>query len=49
MNKTCGTCNYYEHFNGVRYNGESENRADFMDEDDGCPCWRRKEEGVGEQ
>ncbi len=44
MNKTCSTCNYYEQFSGVCYNGESENRADFMDEDDGCPKWKLKEE-----
>ncbi len=48
MNKTCSTCDYYEHFNGVCYNGESEKRSDFMDENDGCPCWRHREEGVGE-
>ncbi len=37
MNKTCSICNYYEHFNGACYNGDSENRADFMNEDDSCP------------
>lgn len=39
MCKTCETCRWYEPFNGVCCNGDSENRADFMDADDYCEAW----------
>lgn len=39
MNKTCGTCRWYEDFQGVCFNGDSPNCADFTDPEDGCECW----------
>ncbi len=43
MNKTCSTCDYFEQYSWVCCNGDSENCADFVDEDDCCPHWKRKE------
>lgn len=45
MVKTCKTCEYWEPFNGVCCNGESEYCADFTD--DGCPQWTAKKTGGG--
>lgn len=42
--KCCKTCKWYDDFVGVCCNGESENRAEFMDEADGCDEWEAKEE-----
>jgi hypothetical protein len=41
MDKTecCNVCRWYEPFNGVCCNGESENRADFMEADGSCEDW----------
>lgn len=39
--RTCETCKYWEPFNGVCCNHDSEHRADFWD--DGCECWIEKE------
>ena len=41
MDKTecCNVCRWYEPFNGVCCNGESENRADFMEADGSCADW----------
>ena len=44
MTKTCSTCQWYEDFNGVCCNGDSLNRADFTEPEDGCECW----EGIDE-
>lgn len=42
--KRCGTCGYWEDFNGVCFNGESEHCADFTNGDDSCPCWKLRKE-----
>ena len=40
----CWTCKWFAEFEGVCCNGESENRAAFMrQEDDGCEKWERRE------
>lgn len=44
--KCCSTCKWYEDFQGVCCNGDSEHRADFTDPEDGCEEW---EEHDGEQ
>ena len=40
----CSTCRWYEDFNGVCCNGDSEHRADFTEPEDGCERW----EGIDE-
>ena len=40
MTPSCKTCAYWEPFNAVCFNGDSEFRADFTDRDDNCDCWR---------
>lgn len=35
----CGRCRWYESFQGVCCNGDSEYRADFMNPEDKCPHW----------
>lgn len=42
MTKTCSTCRWYEDFNGVCCNGDSEYRADFTEPEDGCECWEER-------
>lgn len=42
--KTCKNCRWYELFNGVCCNGDSENRADFMESDDYCDKWEEVQE-----
>ena len=32
----CNNCEYYEWYNGVCFNGDSPNCADFMDSNDTC-------------
>ena len=44
MNKCCATCDWYEDFNGVCCNGDSEHRADFTEPEDECRYWEKKEE-----
>lgn len=39
MNRICSTCRWYEDFQGVCFNGDSEFCADFTDPEDGCGCW----------
>lgn len=36
---TCSTCRWYEDYQGVCFNGDSEFCADFTDPEDGCECW----------
>lgn len=43
MTKTCETCNWYEDYQGVCFNGESPHCADFTEPEDGCKCWEGKE------
>lgn len=40
--RSCSGCNWYEDFNGVCFNGDSENTADFMDTEDSCGEWEGK-------
>lgn len=40
--KTCNTCRWYEDFQGVCFNGDSPDCADFTDEDHTCRCWEPK-------
>lgn len=39
MKKVCATCHWYEKFQGVCFNGESPNCADFTDPGQSCPGW----------
>ena len=45
--KCCGTCGTYEYFQGVCFNGDSEQCADFTNEDDTCVHWTPKKEAEG--
>lgn len=40
----CKLCKWYEPFQGICFNGDSDHRADFTDPEDSCPQW---EEGEG--
>lgn len=42
--KTCCNCKWYEPFQGVCFNGDSEHRADFTEKDDTCGEWEGKQE-----
>ena len=44
MTKTCGTCRWYEDYQGVCCNGDSKWRADFRDADQGCEKWEGRNE-----
>ena len=39
----CVLCKWYDDFTGACCNGESENRAEFMDGKDGCDKWEGTE------
>lgn len=41
--RTCRMCRWYEDFQGVCFNGDSEYRADFTDVDFVCKEWEPKE------
>ena len=41
--KNCGTCSFWEEFQGVCCNGDSEHRADFTDRDTTCDRWESGE------
>ena len=43
MEKLCCTCKYWEEFNNVCCNSNSENCADFIDPDSFCDEWEAKE------
>ena len=43
MNKCCETCDWYEDYQGVCFNGDSEHCADFTEPADGCKCWEGEE------
>ena len=45
MTKCCATCAWYEDFQGVCCNGDSPHRADFIEPDQRCREWERKENG----
>lgn len=40
----CSTCRWYAEFEGVCCNGDSPNRADFTEPEDGCECWEGRDE-----
>lgn len=40
--RSCSSCNWYEDFSGVCFNGDSENAADFMDPEACCGEWEEK-------
>ena len=39
MTKCCSTCDWYEDFNGVCFNGDSPHCADFTDPKQRCREW----------
>lgn len=41
--KCCSTCKWYEDFQGVCFNGDSERCADFTDPEDGCKEWEERD------
>lgn len=41
--RCCATCKWYEDFQGVCFNGDSEHCAGFMDPEDGCEEWEERE------
>ena len=43
MNKCCATCRWYEDYQGVCFNGDSPNCADFTDPESCCEEWEEKE------
>jgi len=43
MTNCCATCRWYEDFQGVCFNGDSEYCADFIDPEDVCECWEEME------
>lgn len=48
MTKTCATCDWYEDYQGVCCNGDSQHRADFMSADQGCEFWKEDDHEVSE-
>ena len=44
MANTCSTCNWWEAFNGVCFNGDSEFCADFTEPENNCECWEEKKQ-----
>lgn len=42
--RTCGTCDWYETYDGVCCNGNSPCRADFTSKDGNCDHWKKKGE-----
>ena len=42
LNKTCATCAWYEDYQGVCFNGDSEYRADFTEPEDSCEFWEKR-------
>jgi hypothetical protein len=43
----CGNCKYWESFNGVCFNGDSDEVADYTDREYCCRVWERKTEEDG--
>ena len=39
MIKCCATCDWYEDYQGVCFNGDSPNCADFTEPEDCCEEW----------
>ena len=42
--KCCKTCAYRDDWTWVCFNGDSENRADIMQENFVCNCWESRED-----
>ena len=42
MKQNCGSCAWYEDFQGVCFNGDSPRCADFTEPDTTCPAWEGK-------
>ena len=42
MNKCCETCDWYEDYQGVCFNGDSEYCADFTEPEDCCEEWKAR-------
>ena len=42
MKQNCGSCAWYEDFQGVCFNGDSPHCADFTEPDATCPAWEGK-------
>ncbi len=42
MKRNCGSCVWYEDFQGVCFNGDSPHCADFTEPDTTCPAWKGK-------
>lgn len=43
MTKCCATCAWYEDYQGVCFNGDSPNCADFTEPEDCCEEWEGRE------
>ena len=43
MIECCATCDWYEDYQGVCFNGDSEHCADFTGNEDCCECWEGEE------
>lgn len=44
ISKSCETCKWHDEFTWACFNGDSEKRADFTDNEDVCESW----EGIDE-
>lgn len=42
MTKCCATCAWYEEYQGVCFNGDSPNCADFTESENYCEGWEEK-------
>lgn len=40
--KSCATCDWYEDYQGVCFNGDSPHCADFTDPEDVCEFWEER-------
>ena len=49
MDKRCATCDWYEDYQGVCFNGDSLHCADFTEPEHGCKCWEGRNESNGEE
>ena len=43
MDKCCKNCEYHDSFTWVCFCPDSENRADFTDDESVCDCWTEKD------
>ena len=42
MTKSCATCDWYEDYQGVCFNGDSPHCADFTESEKYCEEWEEK-------